>query len=68
MNKIIDVNHLPTLIRWKQLKQIVPFSRITIWRWVRENRFPKPVRVGQRGIAWICAEIEQWISEQVEAR
>jgi prophage regulatory protein len=64
----VTVNELQRFLRWNQLKQVVPFSRVTIWRWVREGMFPKPVHLGKRGTAWIAAEIEQWIAERAEAR
>jgi len=35
-------------------------SRMTLWRWCREKRFPQPVRLGLNCTRWPRAEVEQW--------
>lgn len=42
-------------------------SRGTIWRWVRENRFPQPVRLGPHSVRWRRLDIENWENQQDEA-
>ena len=32
-------------------------SRSTLWNQVREGKFPKPVKIGARAVAWRCAEV-----------
>lgn len=38
----------------------LPVHRNTLWRWVREGRFPQPVRLGQNITAWRLADVEAW--------
>jgi len=35
-------------------------SRLTVWRWVREGRFPAPVKLGPNCSRWTGADMEQW--------
>ncbi|MAD63846.1 AlpA family phage regulatory protein [Haliea sp.] len=35
-------------------------SRSTIYRWVSEGRFPKPVKLGANSIAWPIEELIAW--------
>ena len=41
----------------------LPVSRSTIWRWVAEGRFPKPVKLSARVSAWRVQDIEDWMKE-----
>lgn len=50
-------------MRVAQVTAVVPVSRQTIWRWVREGRFPKPVKLTERVSAWRVGDVRQW-SEQ----
>lgn len=42
---------------------ILPVSEKTIWTWVREGKFPQPIRINGRTI-WRLSDIEQWIAQQ----
>jgi prophage regulatory protein len=41
-------------------------SRSTVYQWVSEGRFPKPVSLGARAVGWVESDIEEWISRQIE--
>lgn len=45
---------LPTVIR------ITGLARTTIYRLMAEEKFPAPVRVGLRAIAWRRADLDRW--------
>lgn len=51
------------------LADYAPVSRATLYRWVAEGKFPKPIDIGGNGrtTAWIASEVEAWVSERVEA-
>ena len=55
------------LISLPQLQQLVPLSRTTIWRGVRDGRFPAPIVISPGRVAWLEAEILDWISNQRRA-
>ena len=46
----------------RSLERVVSLSRATIWRKVKDGKFPQPVRIGVRGIRWRRADIDQWIA------
>jgi predicted DNA-binding transcriptional regulator AlpA len=35
------------LINRKQLKQLIPISTMTIWRWERDGRLPQHITIGR---------------------
>jgi predicted DNA-binding transcriptional regulator AlpA len=51
-------------VRMSQLTVIVPMSKATIWRMVKDskNTFPKPVKLGERITAWHMDDIEAWLT------
>lgn len=42
----------------------LPVSPTTVWRWVREGRFPKPFKLGASVTVWDAAEVEAFITAQ----
>jgi prophage regulatory protein len=57
------------LISFKRLlpDKGIEASATTIWRWEKEGKFPKHVRIGAR-YAWYEAEIDQWIEAREAER
>jgi prophage regulatory protein len=45
----------------------LPVSPATIWRWTREGRFPKPIKLGASVTVWDAVEVEAFIARHVEA-
>ena len=45
----------------------LPFSAATLWRKVRAQSFPAPVRLGPAISAWKVSEIRAWLRAQSEA-
>ncbi len=35
-------------------------SRATVWRWVKENKFPKPIKLSAGSTRWKLSDIEAW--------
>lgn len=56
------------LITLGELLDIVPFSRQHILRLEKKGRFPRRLRLGDNRVAWLRAEIEQWINAKVAER
>ena len=58
-------------LSWKQLKDLVPYTRQHIGRLETQGRFPKRVRLGNgpRGrVAWIEEEVLDWCGRCVHRR
>jgi prophage regulatory protein len=48
-------------IRFKELRQRIPLGRTTIWKMMREGRFPQSRRIGKMAAAWLESEVEDWM-------
>jgi prophage regulatory protein len=42
-------------------------GRSTIYAYVKDGKFPAPIKLGDRAIGWIDAEIDAWIDERIKA-
>ncbi len=60
-----ETSHRPRLIRLEAVKARTCLSRSTIYAYMREGRFPAPVAITERCVAWIEAEIDAWIAERI---
>ena len=54
-------------VRQRQLMPIMPFSRTTLWRMVKEGSFPAPVKLSTKITAWRAEDIHAWLHEQGKA-
>jgi prophage regulatory protein len=50
-------------IRFKELRQRIPLGRTTIWKMMREGRFPQSRRIGKMAAAWLESEVEDWMKK-----
>lgn len=56
------------LIRLKEVMNITGLGRSSIYKFMDESRFPKSVSLGDRAVAWIESEVEDWIVEKIAER
>lgn len=55
------------LMDLKQVSVAIGFKKTTIYKWIHEGAFPKPVKIG-RHVRWASNEIEEWINARVTDR
>lgn len=46
---------------------IIPISKTTLWAWCKDGRFPSPVRLGPRVVAWRVEDIRAFQAKQSAA-
>ena len=59
----IDFKSLPdeALVRQKDIITVLPFSVATLWRRVRSNEFPEPIRIDAGITAWRWGDVRNWL-------
>lgn len=57
-----------TLVRLNQVKARTGLSRSTLYAYVRDGRFPAPVAISERCVAWVEGEIDRWIADRIASR
>lgn len=59
--KSIISNSKPYL-RERQILELLPVSRSTLWRWVKHGQFPKPVKISQGVTVWSQGQVEAFVN------
>mgnify|MGYP002628105127 CR=1 FL=1 len=57
-----ETRRVTRLIRLPEVQRRVGLGRSTIYRWMAEGKFPKPVQLGGYAVAWAEDEVEAWIT------
>lgn len=70
-----QIQNALTILRRKQVEARTGLSRSSIYARLRQNpkrpgdydpTFPKPIAVGAKAVGWIEAEVDAWLTAQVE--
>ena len=43
-------------------------GRSTLYAYIEDGRFPRPIKLGPRAVGWLEEEVERWISERIDER
>lgn len=55
--------------RLKKVMSITGIGRSSIYKFVSEGIFPKPINLGGgRAVGWLASEVEEWIAARVKER
>jgi prophage regulatory protein len=52
------------LLRRPELESITGLSRSTIYAWMKDGKFPPPVKLGTRLVAWRESDISAWLESR----
>lgn len=56
------------ILRLKDVISHTGLARSTIYKYVDEGSFPKPVPLGGRCVGWLESEIQMWIEQAIQKR
>ena len=51
----------PNILRLKAVIRKTGLSRSSIYLYMKDKAFPKPISLGQRSVGWIEKDINDWI-------
>jgi prophage regulatory protein len=52
--------------RLSQLKEKLSVSRSSIWSWVKDGSFPKPIKLGKNCTAWNSEDVHAWVQSRID--
>ena len=56
------------VLKAKQVAEEINVSVPQIYKLVSLGRFPKPIKLGERGSGWLTSEIDAWLQSRVDVR
>ena len=48
----------------QQIEKLFQISRPTIYRWIKEGKFPRPVHLGANMVRWKASHLEAWMTDK----
>ena len=51
-----------SMMRTSEVCNTLGIHRATLWRMVKQDKFPQPMKVGKRLTRWRTEVVEEWIS------
>ena len=55
---------LERLISRKETLILIGISNATLWRWIKAGRFPAPLKIGKKKVAWRSSVLAEWIAQR----
>ena len=52
------------LLRRREVEKITGIGRSTIYRFMQEGDFPRPVKVGPSAVRWRESEVNAWVESR----
>ena len=56
------------LIKLQEVIAITCLTKATIYRMIADGTFPKQVSIGERAVAWVDSEVQDWILKKITLR
>lgn len=56
------------IIRLKEVMDSTGLARSTVYKYIGEGSFPKPIGLGDRCVGWLESEVQEWILARIEER
>ena len=64
----VQIQDALAILRRRQVEARTGLSRSSIYQFVSDGTFPRPVNLGPRSVGWLSHEIDAWLAARVAAR
>ena len=54
-----------SFMRLPEVKSVTGLSKSSIYDLIQANSFPAPVPLGERTVAWVRSEVQEWAAERI---
>ena len=63
-----DIDDIPRILRWKQITQIIPWSKSYTYALIKQGLFPKPQKLmaGGQAVGWLATDINAYMRSLAE--
>ena len=55
------------MLNVRQVGEIAGCSTPSIYRWMRADGFPRPLKLGARAVRWYESEVQEWLATRPRA-
>ena len=68
MANTLSASGLQRILSRQEVAWLLGISVTTLWRMVRDRRFPPPLRISPGRVGWPASVVRRWIEEQSGGR
>lgn len=61
-------NAIPRIVRVNEVQKIAGISRPTLYRYLKNGHFPKPIKLGPKSVGWLESKLRAWVQSRIDAR
>lgn len=54
-------------LRHREVTKITGLTKPTIYRFMTQGKFPRPINLGEKMAAWLLSDIQKWMEEKINA-
>lgn len=54
------------LLRMPEIMRRTGYCKAWIYRLISQGKFPRPIKIGSRAIAFVESEVDDWINQRIE--
>lgn len=65
---IAEEDTMNRLLRRPEVERATGLSRSRIYQLMDDGKFPRPVEIGPRAVAWVEAEVAEWNNARIAER
>ena len=62
------VDTSPRFLRREAVEHVTGLSRSTLYQYMTEGRFPRPIKISSRVAAWLESEVTAWMADKIAER
>ena len=62
------INHFKKLLKVTEVAIYINTCKSQVYKLVQQGRFPKPIKLGERGSAWLVSEVDAWLQSRIDER
>ncbi|MDA9357540.1 AlpA family phage regulatory protein [Candidatus Thioglobus sp.] len=59
---------LQKVLKATQVAIYINTCKSQVYKLVKQGRFPKPIKLGDRGSGWLLSEVDAWLQSRVDSR
>ena len=56
------------VLRFPMVSEMTGLPRSTLYLYIKNNQFPKPIKIGIRSVGWMKEEVEEWLRRKKDVR
>lgn len=59
---------MATILKLPDVIKKTTLSRSSIYSYINQGHFPRPIRLGVKSVGWLDSEIQAWLEERANLR